>query len=189
MCNTACLDWVASVISEQEIKGAEILESGAFDVNGSARNLFEQYKPKSYIGTDIQPGRGVDRICAAEGLTDMFGRRAFDVVLSTEVIEHVRDWRAVITNYKQILRPFGLLIITTRSLGFPYHEHPVDCWRYEPADMTDIFRDFEILNLNKDESAPGVFIKARKPKRWKPADLSEIALWKITPGQLEERSL
>jgi SAM-dependent methyltransferase len=188
MCNTACLEWVASVISEAEIKGATILESGAFDVNGSARSLFEQYKPKLYIGTDIKPGRGVDQICAAEDLFLMYGR-AFDVVLSTEVIEHVRDWRAVIDNYKRVLRPFGLLIITTRSLGFPYHEHPEDHWRYELSDMPLIFKDFEIVNLNTDESAPGVFIKARKPKGWKAADLSKIALYKVVAGQEVERSL
>ncbi|GGP19005.1 hypothetical protein GCM10007981_00940 [Thermocladium modestius] len=48
--------------------------------------------------------------------------------------------------------------------------------------MANIFSDFEIITLEKDHQEPGVFLKARKPSNWKPADLSDIALYSIILG-------
>jgi len=42
----------------------------------------------------------------------------FDVAISTEVIEHVVDTDAFITNIKKLLKPNGILIITTPNLAF-----------------------------------------------------------------------
>lgn len=75
------------------------------------------------------------------------------------------------------------IYITTRSRGFPYHGYPYDYWRYEIYDMKKIFSDFEIIVLRKDHSDPGVFLKARKPENYVPADLSEIALYSMILGR------
>ncbi|MEZ0346378.1 MAG: hypothetical protein ABWK01_07495, partial [Infirmifilum sp.] len=58
---------------------------------------------------------------------------------------------------------FGIIYITTRSRGFPYHAYPHDYWRYEVYDMREIFGDFEIVKLARDWLEPGVYLKARKP--------------------------
>ncbi|MEM4005257.1 MAG: methyltransferase domain-containing protein [Desulfurococcaceae archaeon] len=114
---------------------------------------------------------------------EYFGEESFDVIISTEVLEHVRDWRAVINNMKRALREGGVMYITTRSFGFPYHDFPYDFWRYEIEDMRKIFSDFNIMVLKKDPSMPGVFLKARKPEEFKPNDLSDIALYSIILGK------
>jgi len=76
------------------------------------------------------------------------------------------------------------IYITTRSKGFPYHGYPYDFWRYEIEDMKEIFKDFEIIKLEKDPKAPGVFLKARKPKNYTgPIDLSGICLYSIVLGK------
>ncbi|MGC9227758.1 class I SAM-dependent methyltransferase, partial [Caldivirga sp.] len=167
-----------------EFRGKRVLEVGSRYVNGSVRPLIERFcGPREYVGVDIKPGRYVDIVLPAEGVVDYFGPESFDVVISTEVIEHVRDWRLVINNMKAVLKKGGFIYITTRSFGFEYHAYPHDYWRYEPSDMLRIFRDFEILKLARDHEAPGIFLKARKPMNYKPIDLGEVSLYSIILGR------
>jgi len=50
--------------------------------------------------------------------------------------------------------------------------------------MKEIFKDFEIIRLQKDPEVAGVFMKARKPKNYiKPINLSEISLYSIIKGK------
>ena len=182
MCNVACVVFGAKSLSREEIAGRRVLEVGARAVNGSLREVIESHGPAEYVGVDIEPGPGVDLLCPAEELVARFGEGRFDVLVSTEVIEHVRDWRAVISNYKRVLAPGGLLLLTTRSPGYPYHAFPHDFWRYDQADMRALFADFDILGLQDDPTRPGVFLKARKPMDWVEADLSGHALYSVVTG-------
>ncbi|MEZ0346253.1 MAG: methyltransferase domain-containing protein [Infirmifilum sp.] len=120
-------------------------------------------RPREYVGVDIEPGLFVDVLVPAEGLVERFGEESFDVVISTELLEHVRDWRLVVSNMKRVLKPGCVIYITTRSRGFPYHAYPHDYWRYEVDDMREIFGDFEIVKLARDWLEPGVYLKERKP--------------------------
>ena len=157
---------------------------GSKFVNGSVRPLIKRFcKPREYIGVDIEPGKYVYVVLPAERLVDYFGPESFDVVISTEVMEHVFDWRLIINNIKSVLKRGGFIYLTTRSKGFPYHAYPHDYWRYEPSDMVRIFRDFEIIRLETDWEGPGVFLKVRKPMDWRPADLNDIALYSVVLGR------
>jgi SAM-dependent methyltransferase len=142
---------------------------------------------------DIQKGPGVDVVCRVETILDAFGKESFDVVISTELIEHVREWRTVISNIKHICRGNGILVITTRSRGFHYHGYPYDFWRYELADMEYIFSDCVIERLEKDRLAPGVFMRARKPKDFVDKELADYALHSIIVNrrvrEIDENSL
>lgn len=183
MCTRSCLDFVKNCFSPDEIRDRSVVEVGALDVNGSARSLVMALAPASYLGVDMQEGHGVDEVCPAEQLIGHFGENRFDVVLSTEMMEHVFDWRMVLHNLKTILKPGGLLVITTRSPGFGYHAYPYDFWRYQTDDMRALFADFQILELIDDPLSPGVFIKARKPADFKEADVSKIALHSMITGR------
>lgn len=176
MCTRSCLDFVATHLSAAEIRGRSVIEVGALDVNGSASSMLKALGPASYLGVDMQHGPGVDEICPAEKLISHFGENRFDVVLSTEMMEHVFDWRVVLHNLKGILKPGGLLLITTRSLGFGYHAFPYDFWRYQTEDMRILFSDLRILELMDDPLSPGVFVKAQKPLEFKECDVSKVAL-------------
>jgi SAM-dependent methyltransferase len=96
-----------------------------------------------------------------------------------EMMEHVLDWKKIISNFKKILKPAGILLITTRSKGFYYHSYPCDFWRYELEDLKKIFSDFEIISLEKDLEAPGVFMIARKPIFFVKNDLSHLNLYSM----------
>jgi SAM-dependent methyltransferase len=156
--NVAVLDFFLRNVDCREFNGKIVLEVGSKFVNGSVRPLIERFcNPKEYIGVDLEPGEYVDLVLPAEGLINCFGPESFDVVISTEVLEHVYDWRVVINNMKIVLKRGGYIYLTTRSYGFPYHAYPYDFWRYEAKDMIRIFSDFEIIRLEADWEAPGVF--------------------------------
>ncbi|HEV3409478.1 MAG TPA: methyltransferase domain-containing protein, partial [Chthoniobacterales bacterium] len=150
MCTRSCLEFTRANLRPEEIQGRAVIEVGAFDVNGSVRPIISALGPASYLGVDLQAGPGVDEICDATRLVARFGPESFDVLVSTELLEHVRDWRCVISQFKQVLKAGGLLLITTRSRGFGYHAYPHDFWRYEPADMRAIFADFELEVIEPD---------------------------------------
>lgn len=182
MCDVNCITFGAINLSEKEINNKRVIEIGSNNVNGGLRSIIESWNPSEYIGVDIERGSGVDVICSAENVVNVFGKESFDIVISTEMLEHVQDWRLVISNIKKVCKPNGIILITTRSHGFAYHGWPYDFWRYEIEDMERIFSDCIIEKLEGDDS-PGVFIKARKPSEYKEGDLSEYDLYSITENK------
>ena len=182
MCNVNCIVFGAINLNEEEIEGKNILEVGSYDINGGLRPIVESWKPAKYVGVDIEKGPGVDVVCNAEELLDKFEKNSFDIVISTELLEHVKDWRKAISNIKNICKPNGIILITTRSYGFGYHAYPYDFWRYELEDMEKIFSDCEILVLEKDP-AKGVFIKVKKPNNFIENDLSNYELYSIVANK------
>lgn len=180
MCDVAVLELFIDDTKLEEFKNKRVLEVGSKYVNGSVRPLIEKFfSPKEYIGVDVESGKFVDLILPAEKILDRFGSESFDFVISTELLEHVVDWRLVVRNMKEVLKHGGYIYVTTRLKGFGYHAYPYDFWRYEVEDMRRIFADFEIAVLKKDHEAPGVFLKARKPENYAPIDLSDIALYSM----------
>jgi SAM-dependent methyltransferase len=163
MCIQSCIDFTRASLDLTDVKGKAVLEVGAYDVNGTVRAIVDCLEPLSYLGVDIQRGPGVDEICDVHDLVSRYGRGTFDVVITTEMLEHVREWRSAIENLKAVVRPGGALIATTRSPGFKYHGYPADYWRYTKDDMRILFQDFDIQLLEDDPLAPGVFVKARRP--------------------------
>ncbi len=183
MCNKACIEFGQANLKEEDVRGKSVIEVGSFDLNGSLRPIAEAFRPSSYIGVDLQKGPGVDQICDAHDILDRFGYGIFDLLISTELLEHVRDWRKVISNFKHILKPNGVLLITTRSKGFCYHDYPFDFWRYEISDMRVLFSDLIIEVIEKDPSEPGVFIKARKPNTFTENNMTDYQLYSIIKGK------
>ncbi|HXH23618.1 MAG TPA: class I SAM-dependent methyltransferase [Vicinamibacterales bacterium] len=182
MCNQACLEFARKHLTKDEVCGRDVLEVGSYDDNGSLRAVIEAWGPRRYVGVDIYYGPGVDVVCDAAAVAQRFGPGSFDLVVSTEMLEHVQDWRTVIRSMKAVLRPGGAVLITTRSNGYPYHGAPFDCWRFEVEDMKVIFGDFEIEAVEPDPLMPGVFVKARKPEHYAPADLGGYALYSMAAG-------
>jgi SAM-dependent methyltransferase len=159
--------FASTALSVEDVKDKRVLEAGSYNYNGSVRVPVEALGPARYLGTDAQDGPGVDLVCTAERLPAVVGYDAADVVISTEMLEHAVDWRGAVTGMVRVLAPGGLLLLTTRSAGFPFHPHPVDCWRFslEQAEVICVACDLEALRLeaDPDPASPGVFLLARKP--------------------------
>ncbi len=166
-------------IGRLDVQGKCVLEVGSYNVNGSFRDHIRYFQPSSYLGVDVLEGPGVDRVCGVEVLLSELGPERFDLVVSTEMLEHVPDWRAAVRNLKGCVKPSGKLVVTTRSYGFPLHKYPDDYWRFETFDMQRIFADFHIETLMKDPSEPGVFLKAIRPPSSPSVDLNSIFLFSM----------
>lgn len=163
-----------SALTAAEARGKSVLEVGSMNVNGSLREHVLSLGPTSYLGVDFMAGPGVDVVCDASHLEQRFGKDAFDIVISTEMLEHAQDWRGAVLAMKTVLRGGGLLLLTARGPGFPLHGYPHDWHRFTVQDFRRMFSDFEIGALKDDPQHPGVLLLARKPAAWRPTGLSDI---------------
>jgi SAM-dependent methyltransferase len=167
---------------KEPVSGKRVLEVGSQDVNGSIRPFVEALQPKEYVGADMVAGRAVDVICNSSGLIERFGKDSFDVVISSSLIEHVRDWKAAVHNMKLVCKPGGLILITTCAPGFQYHGYPYDFWRYELQDLKDIFSDCQLLSLEPVFNKL-VLIKLRKPQDFIERDLAGLQMLSLAAGR------
>jgi SAM-dependent methyltransferase len=55
------------------------------------------------------------RNVSAHDLTAAFGQASFDVVATTQVLEHLYDWRGALCEIARVLRPGGTLFVTCDS--------------------------------------------------------------------------
>lgn len=166
------------------VMGKRVLEVGSYNVNGSLRSHVQSMKPAQYLGIDLQNGPGVDYavdFCAMtpQRVKDLWPE-PFDLVISTEMLEHAEDWRAAINNMKSVLKPGGWLLLTTRGVGFPRHGYPSDYWRFDCKDMQRIFADCKLRTIT-DPQVPGVFVLAQKLTDEIAVDLSKIEVYSMNP--------
>jgi len=81
-----------------------------------------------------------------------------------------KSW-AVVAEVVRALKRGGLLVITTRSPGFPLHSYPYDFWRYTVDDFKKIFHGMRILRLMEDPQAPGVLFAGVKIREFEIPDI------------------
>lgn len=165
------LAWFEQTLTAEDVAGKSVLEVGSYDVNGSVRPHVESLGPSRYLGVDAGPGPRVDQVVDCMELVQTVGAD-WDIVISTEMLEHVRDWRTCLLQLVEALTPGGLLMLTTRGPGFPYHPYPEDHWRYTPEFMSDVLETLDIQATvipDTDRHSPGIFVFGRKPEGdWQP---------------------
>ena len=92
----------------------------------------------TYVGVDVHPGEYVDVVGAAESLP--FAESSFDVVVATQMLEHVPDPPQVIREVNRVLRPGGLLLLSTHGTTV-YHPNPNDYWRWTQEGLPKLLHD------------------------------------------------
>lgn len=152
------LQWVKRQGS-RETSGA-VLELGSLDVNGSVRVLFPS--AQLYVGIDCQQGRGVDVRAWASSLP--FPDESFDLVVTTEMLEHDLVFWCSLWEARRVMRPGATLLVTCRGLGFPKHDYPEDYYRFTPAGLARLLwaMEFSEVLTQADPQYPGVFARAVK---------------------------
>lgn len=150
--------WVASVVAIGGLRSLSVLEIGSLDVNGRVRDLFDG----TYLGVDAAPGAGVDRVMDAHRLD--LPDASWDVVVCCEMVEHDPAFWSTLAEVGRVLRPGGVLVLTTRGNGFPEHSYPRDYWRFMPdaAPLLAGLAGCDLLATWTDPQAPGFGIYARR---------------------------
>ena len=96
----------------------DVLDLGSLDINGNNRYLFDGNNYK-YLGVDLGEGPNVDVIGKAHELK--FIDNFFDVIISTEMLEHDPYWDSSVKNALRMLKPGGLMILTMGGVGRKEH--------------------------------------------------------------------
>lgn len=117
MAHQSQIDFMLSVKSRfpERFQNCRVLDIGSLDLNGNNRYLFENYK---YLGVDIGYGNNVDLVCPGHKLRDSEG---FDIVISTECLEHDEYWIDTLCNMVDLTKKDGLFLLSCATTGRPEH--------------------------------------------------------------------
>ncbi len=96
------------------------------------------------LSVDIDPLRKPDVVADAHALPFKDGE--FEMVLCTEVLEHVKNPKKVMDEILRVLTPRGLVVLTTRFV-YPLHDTPHDYWRYTKYGLMHQFRNFDLIEI------------------------------------------
>lgn len=94
----------------------KVLEVGSQNINGSPRGFFWFCW---YTGVDLMKGKGVDLV--GDFSTMDFSLNRFGVVISSEMLEHDKNWQISLKKMYDALEDGGLLIITCAGPKRPEH--------------------------------------------------------------------
>jgi O-antigen biosynthesis protein len=98
--------------------------------------------------------------CSANAVP--FPSASFDLLTAFEVIEHLRDWRALLAEARRVLEPDGLLIVSTPNKRYyaearaksgpnPFHEHEFEFHEFRTA-LREFFPHVQILFQDRVEA-------------------------------------
>lgn len=106
--------------------GAIVLDAGAGDAPYRPLWAHVDYRTADF-GKVGKPYAELDYVCDLTSIP--VADNSFDVVLLTQVLEHLPEPRAVLTELARVLRPGGRLWLST-PLFYEEHEVPYDFHRY-----------------------------------------------------------
>lgn len=126
------MDFVRGKVERYGLADKRTLDVGSRDYNGTVKPLFNDY-----LGVDMEAGPNVDVVARADSLP--FEDDAFDVVVTTEMLEHDPFFWLSLPEMARVLRPEGFLILTTRGINFHLHGYPDDYWRFTESAIDHLF--------------------------------------------------
>jgi len=144
------LGYFTPIIKEYLLTVSHLATGKLLDVGSGDkpyRNIF--FNVDSYIGCDYLSKIEMKRVNEMERLAQVdvvgdacclpFVRNSFDVVLSTQLIEHLPDPFVFFKEVSRVLVPSGYFIVTFPLVN-PVHEQPYDFFRYTEYSIRQMCR-------------------------------------------------
>lgn len=118
-------------------KGSLVLDVGVGDAP------YWHIRPDlDWKGLDVSQGENVNFLIT-KGAAWPIQSNSFDVVLCTQVIEHIEEPAFLISEINRVLKPGGQIILNAPFL-YPFHGMPEDHMRYTTTQLEYFFKDFDI---------------------------------------------
>jgi SAM-dependent methyltransferase len=135
-------DWLLQRHLDRDLSGAlaRFASGRVLDV-GCGGRPYERRLPAGvrYVGVDVPASRAShpDSWALAEGLP--FAAGSFDLVLCTQVLEHLPDPATATAEMARVLRPGGVLVLTAPQT-WCLHEEPFDYFRFTRYGLEQLAR-------------------------------------------------
>ena len=113
---------------------------------GSGGSSYDRFFPNR-LTVDIDPARNPEVVADAQNLP--FKDEEFEVVLCTEVLEHVKNPFVVEQELRRVTKKGGMLILSTRFV-FPLHDVPHDYWRFTKYGLKELFKEWEVVDIQNE---------------------------------------
>ena len=108
--------------------------------------LYGKYFPnRTTLDIEARPNTQVDIIADAHDLSEITDA-SYEVILCTEVLEHLHTPAKALAEFHRVLKAGGLLLLSTRFV-FPLHDVPGDYYRYTKYGLRHLLQDFEIEDI------------------------------------------
>jgi hypothetical protein len=99
---------------------------------------------------------------------------AYDIVVSGQVLEHVKKIWLWMKELARICKSGGM-VITINPVSWPYHECPVDCWRAFPEGMRSLYEDASLEVILSEWGS----LEAQQYRRRLPGRSAADQSWKM----------
>lgn len=142
--------YLTALMLEASLMQCACYVSGTVLDVGCGRRPYEKTyfsKAVRYIGADYLSDRSSPDVIAS-ALALPLKNSAVETVISTELLEHVPDPRAALSEMRRVLKPGGYMILST-PMYWPRHEIPYDFFRYPYDGLLHLLQTsgFEVVKL------------------------------------------
>ncbi len=137
-------DFIDRCGQQYDKAGTVLLDIAPQDHEGSA----PYFEEASVETLDIDEKSGATHIAdiCQNNEAKIKGSR-FDYIVCTEVLEHTLQPFDAVKEIKRLLKPGGIAFVST-PFNFRIHGPLPDCWRFTEHGLRELFKDFEIVELN-----------------------------------------
>lgn len=132
-------------------RAADVFEGVVLDVGGGReRGTWSPPETDAWLTVDIERSFGPDIQGDARQLP--IRSSSIDVVKCTEVLEHVPDPEAVVSELQRILKPGGALVLST-PFNYGIHGDPHDYQRFTKHKLERLLRDGFTIDRIRSQGA------------------------------------
>ena len=144
------IKYLNTVLKKHSFMGP-IYEMGSLRVSGQEilADMRPYFPNQTFVGCDMRPGLGVDRIENVERLGLL--NNSVGTVICLDTLEHVEDVIQAMKEMYRVLKPGGLLVITS-VMNFCIHSYPSDYWRFTPMAFQFLLKPFSSKEVVYDGS-------------------------------------
>jgi SAM-dependent methyltransferase len=136
----AIREFVADVAEAVELRDP-IVEFGSLQVEpGQDADLRRLFPGRTYVGTDMREGPGVDRV--EDLLALSFGDGEVGTAICVETLEHVTDPPAACRELARVVAAGGVAIVSAPTL-LGVHAYPDDYFRFLPRGLETMLSGFD----------------------------------------------